>query len=46
MTVSVESTRESPLLVRLLAGLVVVLMAAATLYTAWIAVANFGRIGV
>jgi hypothetical protein len=47
MTVSAKSVSESsPLVVRLLAWLVVGLMAAATVYTAWIAVANFNRIGV
>jgi hypothetical protein len=39
-------SERSPLLVRLLAWLVVGLMAVATVYTAWIAVANFNRIGV
>jgi hypothetical protein len=33
-------------LTRLLAWVVLALMAAATVYTAWIAVANFNRIGV
>lgn len=36
----------SPLLARLLAWIVFALMASATAYTAWIAVANFKRIGV
>jgi hypothetical protein len=33
-------------LARMLAGVVLALMAAATVYTAWIALANFHRIGV
>jgi hypothetical protein len=36
----------SPLLGRWLAGIVLALMAASTVYTAWIVVANFDRIGV
>jgi len=36
----------APLMIRLLGWLVLLLMAAATAYTAWIAVANFNRIGV
>jgi hypothetical protein len=40
-----ESDR-GPVLLRLLAWLVLALMASATVYTAWIAVANFNRIGV
>jgi hypothetical protein len=40
-----ESER-SPALTRLLAWVVLVLMASATVYTAWIAVANLHRIGV
>jgi hypothetical protein len=36
----------SPLLTRLLAWLVLVLMAVATVYTGWIALANWNRIGV
>jgi hypothetical protein len=36
----------SPFLGRWLAGIVLALMAASTVYTAWIAIANFGRIGV
>jgi hypothetical protein len=36
----------APPLLRLLGWLVLALMAAATAYTAWIAVANFDRIGV
>jgi hypothetical protein len=34
------------LLGRWLAGIVLALMAASTVYTAWIVIANFGRIGV
>ena len=40
-----ESDR-GPVVLRLLAWLVLALMASATVYTAWIAVANFHRIGV
>lgn len=40
-----ESGASAPL-ARLLAWVVLALMAAATTYTAWIAVANFHRIGV
>jgi hypothetical protein len=36
----------SPLLTRLLAVVILALMAAATLYTGWIALANWNRIGV
>ena len=36
----------SALLGRWLAGIVLALMAASTVYTAWIVVANFDRIGV
>jgi hypothetical protein len=36
----------SPLLTRLLAWLVLALMTVATAYTAWIALANWNRIGV
>ena len=47
MAVSVKSESEgSAPLARLLAWVVLALMAAATAYTAWIAVANFHRIGV
>jgi hypothetical protein len=47
MVVSARSeSGGSPSLVRLLAWLVLVLMAAATAYTAWIAAMNFHRIGV
>ena len=47
MTVSTrrESGASAPL-ARLLAWVVLALMAAATAYTAWIALANFHRIGV
>jgi hypothetical protein len=40
-----ESGGSTPL-ARLLAWVVFALMAAATVYTAWIALANFNRIGV
>ena len=40
-----ESERSAPL-ARLLAWVVLALMAVATGYTAWIAIANFHRIGV
>jgi hypothetical protein len=47
MAASVRPEREgSALLARLLAWIVLALMAAATLYTGWIAAVNFGRIGV
>jgi hypothetical protein len=47
MAVSAPREREgSAPLARLLAWVVFALMAAATAYTAWIAVANFHRIGV
>jgi hypothetical protein len=47
MAASVEYERDgSAPLARVLAWVVLALMAAATLYTAWIAVANFGRIAV
>jgi hypothetical protein len=36
----------SPLLGRWLAAIVLALMAASTVYTAWIVIANFDRIGV
>jgi hypothetical protein len=47
MAVSVRREREgAPPLVRILAWVVFALMAAATVYTAWIALTNFDRIGV
>jgi hypothetical protein len=47
MATSVRPEREgSAPLARVLAWVVIVLMAVATLYTGWIAVVNFGRIGV
>ena len=47
MAVSVRREREgAPALTRILAWVVFALMAAATVYTAWIALANFHRIGV
>jgi hypothetical protein len=47
MAVSAESERVgSALLTRTLAWVVFALMAAAALYTTWIALANFHRIGV
>jgi hypothetical protein len=47
MAVSAQSEREgSTTLARLLAWVVLALMAAATAYTVWIAIANFHRIGV
>jgi hypothetical protein len=47
MAVSVRREREgAPPLVRILTWVVFALMAAATVYTAWIALANFNRIGV
>jgi hypothetical protein len=47
MTVSTgNESRGSAPLTRLLAWVVLALMATATVYTAWIAVANFHRIGV
>jgi hypothetical protein len=47
MAASAEHEREgSAPLARVLAWVVLALMAVATLYTGWIAVANFGRIGV
>ena len=45
MSAKTESGGSTPL-ARLLAWVVFALMAAATVYTAWIAVANFNRIGV
>jgi hypothetical protein len=41
-----RQSERSPALTRLLAWLILALMASATAYTAWIAVQNFGRIGV
>ncbi|HWC01646.1 MAG TPA: hypothetical protein VHF87_02645 [Methylomirabilota bacterium] len=47
MAMSAESERVgSAPLTRTLAWVVFALMAAATVYTAWIALANFNRIGV
>ena len=47
MTTSAESERAgSAPLTRILAWVVFALMVAATVYTAWIALANFHRIGV
>jgi|SoiMethySBSTD1v2_1073268.scaffolds.fasta_scaffold510285_3 hypothetical protein len=47
MAASAEHEREgSALLARVLAWVVLALMAVATLYTGWIVVANLGRIGV
>ena len=45
MSASNESDKAAPL-ARLLAWAVLALMAVATVYTAWIALANFNRIGV
>jgi hypothetical protein len=41
-----DGHRQSALLVRLLAWVVLALMGASIVYTAWIALANFGRISV
>jgi hypothetical protein len=41
-----RESESSPALTRLLAWIVLALMASATLYAAWIAVVNFKRIGV
>jgi hypothetical protein len=41
-----RGSETSPFLTRLLAWIVLALMAAATVYTGWIAVANMHRIGV
>jgi hypothetical protein len=47
MALSAQSESEgSALPARLLAWVVLTLMGAATVYTAWIALANFNRIGV
>lgn len=47
MAVSVRREREgAPPFARILAWVVFALMAAATVYTAWIVLANFNRIGV
>jgi len=47
MAVSANSEREGAApLARILAWVVLALMAAATAYTAWIVLANFDRIGV
>jgi hypothetical protein len=46
MAAAERERRGSEVLSRLLAWVVLALMAAATLYTGWIAVANFHRIGV
>jgi hypothetical protein len=47
MAVSANSESEgAALLARILAWVVLALMMAATAYTAWIALANFSRIGV
>ncbi len=45
MSASSESDKAAPL-ARLLAWVVLALMAVATVYTTWIALANFNRIGV
>lgn len=45
-TPAARASDRGPVLLRLLAWLVLALMASATVYTAWIAVANFNRIGV
>ena len=45
MSARSESTGSAPL-ARMLAGVVLALMAAAIVYTAWIALANFSRISV
>jgi hypothetical protein len=46
MTPDTTERATSPLLMRLLAWVVLALMAVATIYTGWIALANWNRIGV
>jgi hypothetical protein len=41
-----RETDRSPLVTTLVAWIVLALMGVAAVYTAWIAIANFGRIGV